>query len=251
MLLVATVVALVVVCPSATFAQDPAVGPRLGPAPRSIRVFRLLYREPTEAFAVIQPLLSEGGSITVAPRQGVVTVRDDQAHLTLVAEAIRQFDIAPRLFQVQVTFFRATGSIDDGDPAQPAPVQLRGLGQRLSDLLKYTSYDKIDELVVTAEEGGPVSARIGNSYHVDFRLDGDPGSRGKLRLRNFQVNRVRQGDDGTEQLSHVFRTSVNLKLDQPFVLGATRDEQSRTALLIVLLAQGWTGIPRRSGSDHG
>jgi hypothetical protein len=225
---------------SAPPTEPPAVGPATSPgggAPgRIIRLFKLSHREPAEAFAVVEPLLSPNGTVTVTGRLRMLTVQDDEEHVRLIGDALAQFDVPPRSYRVQVTFYRASGSNDDPSRIPSAPAQLRGLGRRLADLLRYSQYDRIDEIVVTGEEGVTLSSRMGGEYSVDFAIDGDPGGRGELRLRNFKVSRIRRDERGNEQLSHVFATTVNLKLEKPFVLGATRDEKSRSALVIVLLA---------------
>ncbi len=215
------------------------IGPVPGeapPSPRLIRVFRLHHKEPADAFSVIQPLLSANGQITVSAKARVLTVQDDESHLRIAAEALRQFDVSPRSYRIQVSFYRASGTAEEGKPAS-APAQLRGLGKRLADLLRYSNYSQIDDIVVTGEEGGSLSARMGGEFLIDFTILGDLQGRGEVRLRNFRVSRVRKDDRGGEVVSHVFGTSVNLQLDKPFILGATRDEQSRTALLIVLNAK--------------
>jgi len=249
--LIAFLLAAVLAVPGVVFAEPessqsprpatPPVGPlppQLLPQPasRTIRLFKLVHKSPGEAFGVIQPLLSQTGLITVAPRAGLVTVQDDEAHLKIVGEAIRQFDIAPKSYRVQVTFYRASGNVEESAAAS-APAQLRGLGKKLANLLRYSQYAPIDEIVVTGEEGGSLIARIGTEYQIEFTIEGVAAGQSQIRLRNFQVSRIKKDDHGDELLSHVFRTSVNLQLEKPFVLGAARDEQSRTALLIALLAK--------------
>lgn len=213
-------------------------GQRENPPPRQLRVFRLVHKDPGEAFSLIQPMLSSWGVVTITGKGKALTVQDDEEHLRAIGEAIRQFDVAPRTYRVQVGFYRAAGGAAARDEkSAPAPAQLRGLGRKLADLLRWSNYDRIDEIVVTGEEGAQLSARMGGEYTVEFQLEGDVHGRGEVRLRNFRVARIRRDEKGNEQLSHVFGTSVNLRLDKPFVLGATRDEQSRSALLIVLNAQ--------------
>ena len=111
----------------------------------------------------------------------------------------------------------------------------RGVGARLRKLFSFTDYTPLDEVVIQGLEGEPVSWNLGGSYRVDFLLESGGGSE-VVRLRNFVLSRVRRDEKGKETAHDVARTSINLRMKEPFVLGVGREEGGSAALFLVLSA---------------
>jgi hypothetical protein len=217
----------------------PGAAPAATPAPASepdvVRVLRLRHRKAEEAFLLVRPLLTKRGSVIVQPTLNTLTVRDSGHAVERAAEAVRSFDVPPRAIAISVALFRATS--DPSPRAAPTPVaeHFRGVGARLRKLFNFTEYTPLDEVVLQGLEGEPVSWNLGGSYRVDFLLEAGGGGE-VVRLRNLVLARVRRDEKGKESVRDVARTSINLRMREPFVLGVGREEGGSAALFLVLSA---------------
>jgi hypothetical protein len=232
LLRVAALAALLLGAGAATAAAPP---PTATPEPDVVRVFTLKHRKAEEVFLLVRPLLSPRGSIVLQPALNALTVRDTAAVVEKTARAVESFDVPPRGYSVSVALLRAT--TEPGPRTAPTPVaeQIRGVGARLRKLFSFTDYTPIDEVVLQGLEGEPVSWSLGGTYRIDFLLESG-GSADVLRLRNLVLSRVRRDEKGRETSRDVARTSINLRLREPFVLGVGREEGGSAALFLVLSA---------------
>ena len=213
----------------------PAVSTAPTPEPDVVRVFTLKHRKAEEVFLLVRPLLTARGSIVVQPGLNALTVRDAPAVVERTARAVEQFDVPPRGYSVSVALLRATTGPSPRTSPTPVAEQIRGVGARLRKLFSFTDYAPIDEVVLQGLEGDPVSWSLGGSYRIDFLLEAGSGGE-VVRLRNLVLSKVRRDEKGRETTSDVARTSVNLRLREPFVLGVGREEGGAAALFLVLSA---------------
>ena len=71
-----------------------------------------------------------------------------------------------------------------------------------------------------------------NGYRADFKFgDYDPAS-DSVKLGEFRLSKL----DG-DQLSPMLKTTLNLKIGQTVIIGATKQPNSNRALMIVVTAQ--------------
>ena len=203
--------------------------------PDVVRVFTLQHRKAEEAFLLLRPLLTPRGSVVLHPSQNTLTVRDTEQVVKRAARAVEAFDVPPRGFSVSVALLRAT--TEPGPRTAPTPVaeQIRGVGARLRKLFNFTEYTPLDEVVLQGLEGDPVSWSLGGSYRIDFLLEAGSGG-DVVRLRNLVLSRVRRDEKGRETVRDVARTSINLRMREPFVLGVGREEGGAAAIFLVLSA---------------
>jgi hypothetical protein len=205
------------------------------PEPDVVRVFALKHRKAEEALVVVRPLLTARGSIVLQPAQNTLTVRDAGRTVEQAAHAVSTFDVPPRGIAVSVSLIRASS----GSGARPSPApeseSMRGVGPRLRKLFSFTDYVPLDEVVLQGLEGESVAWNLGGGYRIDFVLEAG-GAADVVRLRNLVLARVRRDDRGLETLRDVARTSVNLRMREPFVLGVGREEGGAAALFLVLSA---------------
>lgn len=209
--------------------------PAPSPEPDVVRVFTLRHRKAEEAFLVVRPLLTSRGSLVLQPALNALTVRDAERAVELAARAVESFDVPPRAFAVSVALLRATTSPSQRGAPTPIAEQLRGVGARLRKLFAFTDYAPLDEVVLQGLEGEPVSWNLGGSYRINFLLEAGNGDE-VVRLRNLVLARVRRDEKGRETVRDVARTSINLKMREPFVLGVGREEGGSAALFLVLSA---------------
>jgi hypothetical protein len=209
--------------------------PTPSPEPDVVRVFTLRYRKAEEAFLVVRPLLSPRGSLVLQPALNALTVRDVGRTVELAGRAVESFDVPPKAFAVSVALLRATTSSSQREVPTPVAEQLRGVGARLRKLFSFTDYTPLDEVVLQGLEGEPVSWNLSGNYRIDFLLEAGNGDE-VVRLRNLVLARVRRDEKGRETVRDVARTSINLKMREPFVLGVGREEGGTAAIFLVLSA---------------
>jgi len=198
----------------------------------SIKVFKLNYRRVEEAALLIRPHLSDAASITLTQRLNAMTVTDRAENLKTIEKLLTDFDVPPRGFTFAVKLVRARADVPAGSIAQ----EIGGLGAKLKSLFQFNDYALIDSAVLRGVEGRRVECRLGEDYALSFSI-GPAGSGSDLILAPFTLSRVRVGDMGRLILTPLYRAPMPITLNQTLVVGASREEKSKTALILILLAQ--------------
>ncbi len=199
------------------------------PAPEELRlhVFTLQHQRAIEALAVIRPLLSVRGAVDLDETANTLAVRDTLASLSRVTMAIRAFDHAaqPLRFEVQLVHAEtsALSPVPPSDDLDPA------LLAKLKQLLRFQHYARIGRAEIESREGEQVTYQLGDRYRLTFRVGTVVDGR-RVRLSDLRMVRLATGAPERE----LVHTSVNLGLQQPLILGLTRDESADRALMLVL-----------------
>lgn len=220
--------------PAARLRSRPA-GPSPAAAPGELGAVRLmvftLERRPVfDALSVVRPLLSVQGSVEFDPNHNTISVRDNLAALSRVATAIRAFDRESQPVRIGVSLVLA-------QVAKISPVPLdEGIEQdllaRLRQLMRFNTFSLLTHGEISSREGEAVDYEMAQGYRLSFEL-GTVGDGKRIRLSEFRMARVQPGQAEKE----LMRSVVNLGLDQPLILGLTRDEASDRALMLVLRYQ--------------
>ena len=214
-------VALVAALPSLALAQ--------GRGGLSSQSFPLEHKSAERAAAIVRPLLSTDGTISIQPSSGSLVITDRAENLRAVATALSRYDLPPQQFSVVVKLVAASRSTN------PPPVtpDLREIAAKLGGVLRFNRFDRLGELRVQAREGAPVIGQtLSDEYSAEFRLgEYDPASE-TLRVEEFELRRAGAGG----QLTPILKTTLNLRVGQTIVVGASRDPQSQRALMIVATA---------------
>lgn len=200
---------------------------------QEVRVFQLRFRAVRDAATLVEPLLSPEGSLLLQPRLNTLTVRDRRDALEHVAQALASWDVAPASYALRIRLLMASTA-----PATPGPASplVSGIGAEMSKLFHYTSYQEVDTLAITASDGSPVEAALGDRYTMRFLLRAVPQDSERLQLTQLELSRRDKADDGSEILRPLLRSTVSLRLGQIAILGAARSETASQALLLVLRA---------------
>lgn len=207
----------------------PAATRPLVPAPEELRlhVFTLQHQRAIEALAVIRPLLSVRGAVDLDETANTLAVRDTLASLSRVTMALRAFDHAaqPLRFEVQLVHAEtsAVSPVPQSDDLDPA------LLAKLKQLLRFQHYALIGRAAIDSREGEQVTYQMGDRYRLAFRVGTVVDDR-RVRLSELRMVRLAAGAPERE----LVHTSVNLGLQQPLILGLTRDESANRALMLVL-----------------
>ena len=207
---------------TAAFADAADVGKSL-----TVRTFQFKHKQADRAAAVIKPLMSAEGSMAIQPAANSLVVTELPENLKKIAAALADFDAPAQTLQLSIRLVSAgRGSAEQ---AHVDPV-LRDVESKLA-LLRYNVLESIGSAKVTGKEGEPGLVEL-NGYRADFKFgEYDPAS-DSVKLGEFRLSRL----DG-DQLAPMLRTTLNLKLGQTVIIGATKDANSNRALMIVVTAQ--------------
>jgi len=209
--------------------------------PVGVKVFVLRYKRVEEATLLVRPLLTDSGSILLQPKINALTITDRPAALNTIGQALAQFDLPPRGFSIAVKMVRARADASAGDLSK----EIGGIGNKLREVFRFNDYSLLDSAVLAGAEGDSVSYLLGGEYRLTFRIE--PAGQGTtLRLSPFALARERSAA-GRRTDTPLFRTSLNVALNQTLVLGASKEEASKRALLLILLIQE----NPRPGADKG
>ncbi len=200
--------------------------PRDGEKALTVRTFQFKYKDAEKATAVVKPMLSPEGSISIQAGSNALVVTDRPENLKDIVAALVKFDAAPQLFHLDV---RIVAASRDGSGAVPA--ELKDIAGKLA-LLRFNTVESLGAADMTGREGDPGTVSLQSGYRAEFRIgDYDPAS-DTLRVNDFKVSKM-AGD----QLTQVLKMSMNLKLNQTVILGATKVANSQRALMIVVTAK--------------
>lgn len=210
-----------------------APAPAAGPA-EEVRVFQVRYRSLQEATAVVEPLLSAAGSILIHPQRNTLTVRDEGAVLERVARALQEWDLPPAAYRVEVTALLASAT---APPPGPFFAPEQGVGEAILKLWKYQWLEELGSVTVTASEGSPAEAAVGERFMVRFTLREGRTDPRRLVLSRLEFSRRQEQAAGQVAVEPLIRGTVSLKLGQKAVVGAARSETAEKAVFLVLSAR--------------
>jgi hypothetical protein len=198
----------------------------------SVRVFVLKYKRVEEAALLIRPHLSDSASVTLTQRLNAMTVTDREENLKKIAKVLADFDLPPRGFTFAVKLVRARADVPAGSMAQ----EIGGLGAKLKTMFQFNDYALIDSAAFQGAEGKTVSYRLGEDYLLAFTI-GPAGMGDELLLSPFQLSRLKKNEQGRIYPVALYRAAIPILLNQTLVVGASKEEGSKKALILILLAQ--------------
>jgi len=187
----------------------------------SVRTFQFKFKDADRAAAMIKPLLSTDGSMSIQPSANSLVVTDHPDNLKAVAAAIADFDAAPRAVKLSIRL--AAGS--RGEAASKLSDDLKDLSKTFS-LLGYNVVEPIGTANIESREGEPGSVEFSDGYRAEFKFgEYDPAS-DSVRLSDFKLFKLQN-----DQLVQVYKTTLNLKNGQTFVLSVKRPAGQRALVM--------------------
>jgi hypothetical protein len=192
----------------------------------TVRTFQFKYKEADKATAVIKPLMSAEGSISIQAGSNALVVTDRPENLKDISAALTKFDTAPQTFRVHVRIVAASRG-----GAGKVPAELRDISEKLA-LLRFTSIESLGEAEVEGKEGDPGLVDLPSGYRAEFRIGELDAASDTLRVNDFKLSKVT-----ASEATQVIKMSLNLKLNQLVILGATKVPNSQRALMIVVSAK--------------
>lgn len=198
-----------------------------------VRVYVLKYKRVEEAALLIRPHLSESASITLTQKLNAMTVTDRPEKLDQIGKVLASFDTPPRGFTFAVKLVRARADVPEGSIAR----EIGGLGAKLKSMFQFNDYALIDSSVLRGIDGGRVSYQFANEYALEFTVR-TAGAGNELLLSPFILSRIyRSGERGPILTRPLYRAAMPVTLAQTLVVGASKEERSKSALILILHAQ--------------
>jgi hypothetical protein len=200
----------------------------------AVRVYVLKHKRVEEAALLVRPLLSDTSSITLTQKLNAMTVTDRPEKLDKVGKVLASFDVPPRGYNFAVKLVRARADVPSGSIA----TEIGGLGAKLKSLFQFNDYALIDSAVLRGVEGGRVQYLLGSEYELTFTIRPGSNSSSEILLSSLVLSRMFNRKPGQAVVVQpLFRTSVPIILNQTLVLGASKDEASKSALILIVLAE--------------
>jgi Bacterial type II/III secretion system short domain len=191
----------------------------------SVRTFQFKYKDVDRAAAIIKPLLSAQGSISMQPSERSLVVTDRADNIAAIASALSEFDTAPRPLKLSIRLVMASRT---ETPAR-VPDELRDVAPKLA-MLRYNSVESLGAADIESREGDSGSVELANGFRAEFRMgEYDPASK-SVTVTDFKLSKVQDS-----QLKNLYKTTLNLKVGQTLILAATR--QGQRAVVVVLAAR--------------
>ncbi len=191
----------------------------------SVRTFQFKFKGVDRAAAVIKPLLSAEGSLSMKPSERSLVVTDRAENLTAIATVLSEFDASPRPLKLSIRLAMASRT----ETAGRVPDGLRDVAPKLA-MLRFNSVESLGEADIESREGDTGAVELANGYRADFRMgEYDPASK-SISITDFKL--ARQQDS---QLQDLYKATLNLKVGQTLILPVTRNGQR--AVVVVLAAR--------------
>jgi len=192
----------------------------------TVRTFQFKYKDADKATAVVKTMLSPEGSISIQAGSNALVITDRPENLKEIAAALAKYDAAPQLFRLDVRIVAASR-----DGSGSVPVELKDIAGKLA-LLRFNTVESLGSADMQGREGDPGTVSLQSGYKAEFRIGDYDAASDTLRVNDFKVSKM-AGD----QLTQILKMSMNLKLNQTVILGATKVANSQRALMIVVTAK--------------
>jgi hypothetical protein len=193
----------------------------------SVFTYQFKHKQAEKAATAIKSLVSDQGTVSIQSAANSVVITDHPENLKRISAALQRFDAPPQPVQLSirlVTAGRAEG-------AGQVPDALKDVASKLA-MLRFNSFEHLGSVNVDGREGEPGIVDLGSGYRADFRFGEYDQTSDSISLADFKLSKL-QGD----QLTPLYKTTLNLKIGQTLIFGATRDPQSQRALVVVVSAK--------------
>lgn len=215
---------LILAVSGSAFADDAAAVGADAAKNLSVKTFQFKHKDADRAAAVVKPLMSAEGSISIQPSTNSVVITDRPENVKAIAAALDKFDTPPQAFKLSVRLVAASRTVGT---TPRTPEELKDIAPNLS-MLRFNTFENLGTASIDSSEGQSGLVDFA-AYHADFKLgDYDPAS-DSVQLVDFQVSKL-QNDQLTPILK---KATMNLKLGQMVVVGAGKPDGTR-ALMVIL-----------------
>jgi hypothetical protein len=161
-------------------------------------------------------------------------VTDHAENLKGISTVLAKFDTPAQSFKIEIRLISASRAAVPGKIAD----DVKDVAAKLSAVLKFNTFEKLGQIVVEGKEGDPIVVeQFAPGYRADFRLgEYDPAS-DSIRVNDFRLQRMVGDGKTTAEVQQLLKTSLNLKIGQLVMLGASRQPASDRAMMLVLTSK--------------
>lgn len=188
----------------------------------NVRTFQFKYKDADKAAAIIKPLVSAEGSMSIQPASNALVVTDKPENMKQIVAALADFDTPPHAIHMTVRLVAAARS----DAPRAADPALREVAGKLS-MLRYNDIENLGDANVEGHEGEPGTIELENGYRADFKFGEYDPSTDSVKLNDFRLSRVSKGE-----LTPLYKAGLNLKVGQTVIFGATKTQGQRAIFLV-------------------
>ena len=193
----------------------------------SVFTYQFKHKQAEKAATAIKSLVSAEGTVSIQSVANSVVITDHADNLKRISAALQRFDTPPQPVQLSVRLVTAA-RVEGGGRV---PDALKDVAPKLA-MLRFNSFEHLGAVNVDGREGEPGIVELGSGYRADFRFGEYDSTSDSISLADFKLSKL-QGD----QLTALYKTTLNLKIGQTLIFGATRDPQSQRALVVVVSAK--------------
>lgn len=192
-------------------------------------VFQMRHQPARHALPLVDPLLSESGSVSFEEETNALVIKDRVSVLEKLAPVLLEFDHPVRAVTLDFYLLAASRSEDGTPPANSNGDIPRQLLDELGSLLRLNRYEPLGRVRVTVKEGERATAELGPGYGVSFDVGTILRSR-FLKLGDFRVEQER----GSLR-RQLFHSSLNIERSRPAFITVSRDATSSSGLVVGVL----------------
>ena len=193
----------------------------------TVYTYQFKHRHAEKAAAAIKTLVSTEGTVSIQPSSNAIVITDRPENVKNIVAALQRFDTAPQALQLSVRLATASRTAD----GSRVPDTLRDVAPNLA-ALRYNSFESLGAVNVSGREGEPGILDLGGRYRADFRFGEYDPATDSIPLVDFKLSRL-EGD----QLTELYKTTLNLKVGRTVIFGAARDPESQRALVVIVSAK--------------
>jgi hypothetical protein len=205
------------------FATGVAIAEPAGDAKAlNVRTFQFKYKEADRAAAIIKPLMSAGGSMSIQPASNSLVVTDRAENMKAITNALADFDTPPHAVKLSLRLVGAGRA----DVATKVDSSMREIAGKLA-VLRYNAIDNLGDANVEGHEGEPTSIDLQNGYRISFKFGEYDPSSDSIKVDDFRLSKVQK-----DQLVQVYQATLNLKVGQTLIFGATKTQGQRAIFLV-------------------
>ena len=188
----------------------------------NVHTFQFKYKDADKAAAIIKPLMSAEGSMSIQPASNALVVTDRAENMKAITNALASFDTPPHSVKLSLHLV-AAGRSDT--PGKITP-EMREIAGKLA-ILRYNAIDDLGDANVEGHEGEPATIDLHNGYRVDFKFGEYDPSSDSIKLDDFRLSKVQN-----DQLNQVYKATLNLKVGQTLIFVATKTQGQRAIFLV-------------------
>jgi hypothetical protein len=193
----------------------------------SVRTFSFKHKDPEKAAAIIKLLMSAEGSMSIQPATNAMVITDRPENLKNITKALIEFDVPPQSFRLTVRLIAASRV----EAPPKVADDLKEIAPKLA-MFRFNAFERLGDADVVGKEGDPGIVDMPSGYRADFKFgEYDPAS-DSIKVSDLRLSRLQK-----EQLTSLLKTTLNLRIGQTYIVGATKTPQSQRALMIVLVAR--------------